>query len=204
MKYTPSILAALLLAALPAFAGTEPSAKAPKNPVPVAEEPKFSYNYIEAGWNHLDFDGLDDTDGYSVHVSYSPVQSLFVFAEWGQDFGDSLDRNLVDLGVGVYIPLVSRVHWVTTAGAGWVDTDIAGVGEDDESWAFNAATGFRIRLCPKSELELAYEFSADGDDTFHGASAAILYNLTAQVQLTVRGHFSDDENGLGVGIRYNF
>ena len=205
MKYTPSIIAALLLAALPAFAGTEPSAKAPKNPMPVAEEPTFSYNYFEAGWTHLSFDGLGDTDGYYTHISFSPVESVFLFAEWGQDFGGQVDRDLIDVGVGVYIPLVSRVHWVTTAGAGWVDTDIdRRRGEDDESWAFNASTGLRIRMCPKSELELSYDFSTEGGDSDHGASAAILYNLTPQLQLVARGHFSDDENGFGAGLRYNF
>lgn len=202
MKYTPSILAALLLAALPAYAGTAVSAKAPKNPVPVAEEPTFSYSFVEAGWTHLSFDGLGDTDGYYAHVSFSPVQSLFLFAEWGQDFGGRIDRDLIDVGVGVYIPLVSRVHWVTTAGAGWVDTN--GVGQDDESWAFNASTGLRIRLCPKSEIQLAYNYSTDEGDSDHSASAGILYNLTSQVQLVARGHFSNDENGFGVGVRYNF
>jgi len=204
MKYTPSILAALSLAVLPATAGTDVSAKAPKNPVVVAEEPTFSYNYVEAGWTHLSIDNLGDTDGYYTHVSFSPVNSLFLFAEWGQDFGDHVDRDLIDLGVGVYIPLVSRVHWVTTAGAGWVDTDADGVGNDDESWAFNASTGLRIRMCPKSELELAYNYSTDSGDSDHSASAGILYNVTPNLQLVARGHFSNDENGFGAGIRFNF
>lgn len=204
MKYTPSIAAALLLAALPAFAGTTMSAKAPKNPAPVVEEPTFSYSYFEAGWTHLSIDGLGDTDGYYTHVSFSPVNSVFLFAEWGQDFGSKVDRDLIDLGVGVYIPLVPRVHWVTTAGAGWIDSNVDGPGADDENWAFNASTGLRIRLCPKSEIELSYDFSVSEGEDDHGASAAILYNVTSQLQLVARGHFSDDENGFGVGLRYNF
>ncbi|MBX7209239.1 MAG: hypothetical protein K1X78_13055 [Verrucomicrobiaceae bacterium] len=200
MKHTTSIVAALLLAAVPSFAGTAPSGKACCQPAP-AEEPAFSYNYLEAGWTHLNFDDFGNTDGYYLHASFSPVNSLYLFGEWGQDFGNP-DRNLVDLGVGVYIPLVKRVHWFTTAGAGWVETDAAA--ESDSSWAFNASTGLRIRTCPRSELELAYDLSVDSDDTHHGASAAILYNVTPQVQLVVRGHFSQDENGFGVGVRYNF
>ena len=200
MNHTPSIITALLLAALPAFAGTAPSGKAPCCQ-PAPEEPTFSYNFVEAGWTHLNFDDFGNTDGYYLHASYSPINSVFVFGEWGQDFGNP-DRDLIDMGVGVYIPLVKRVHWVTTAGAGYVNTD--GNGGSDESWAFNASTGLRIRMCPKSELELAYDLSVDSHDTHHGASAAILYNVTANVQLVARGHFSQDENGFGVGLRYNF
>ena len=199
MKYTPSIVAALLLAAVPAFAGTAPSGKACCQPAP--EEPTFSYNYVEAGWTHLDFDNFGTTDGYYLHASFSPINSVFLFGEWGQDFGNP-DRDLLDLGVGVYIPLVKRVHWVTTASAGYVNTD--GNGDSDESWAFNASTGLRIRLCPKSEFQVSYDLSVDGHDTHHGASAAILYNLTPKVQLVTQGHFSQDENGFGVGVRYNF
>ncbi len=203
MKHTPTIIAALLIAALPAYAGTTMSSKAPENAVPMADEPTFSYNYLEAGWTHLDFDGLGDTDGYYVHASFSPVEPIFVFAEWGQDFGGRLDRDLIDFGVGVYIPLVPRIHWVTTLGAGYVQTDIGGAGDDD-SWAFNGSTGLRIRLCPRSELEVAYNYSNDGNDSDHSASAGVLYNLTPQLQLVARGHFSNDENGFGAGLRFNF
>lgn len=202
MKAASSILAALVVAAIPAFGGTAPSGKSCSKCVsPVVEEPAFSYNYLEAGWTHLNFDDFGNTDGYYVHASYSPVSNLFLFGEWGQDFGNP-DRDLVDLGVGVYIPLVKRVHWVTTVGAGWVDTRAEGT--DEDGWAFNASTGLRIRTCPKSEIELMYDFSAGDGDTDHGASAAILYNLTPQLQLVARGHFSADENGFGVGVRYNF
>lgn len=202
MKHRPSIIAAFLLAALPAYAGPASSGKAPAAPPPPPPaDTTFSYNFIEAGWSHLDFDAFDDTDGYYVHAQYSPINSVFVFGRWGQDFG-SVDRDLIDLGIGVYVPVVSRVHWVTTAGAGYVQADAGGF--DDEAWSFKASTGLRIRMCPKSELELAYNFATDDIDEQHSASAAILYNLNSQVQLVARGFFSDDENGFGAGIRLNF
>ncbi len=200
MKQPTAILASLLLAALPAFAGTAP--KNPPSAPPMAPEPTFSYNNLEAGWTYRDFDGFDNTNGYYLYASYSPIDSFFVFAEWGQDFGDDLDRDLFAPGIGVYIPLVSKVHWVTTVGAGYVNTDAAGA--DDDSWAFNASTGLRIMICARAELELAYNFSVDGDDDDHSASAGVLIGLTENLQLTTRGYFSNDENGLAVGLRYNF
>jgi hypothetical protein len=199
MKQTSSLLAVLLLAALPAYAGPAP-APAPVAPPPPVES-TFSYSFLEAGWSHLDFDAFDDTDGYYVHAQYSPMESVFIYGRWGQDFG-SVDRDLIDMGLGVYIPVVSRVHWVTTAGAGYVQADAGAF--DDEAWSFKASTGLRIRMCPKSELEVAYNFATDDIDEQHSASAAILYNVTSQVQLVARGFFSDDENGFGAGIRYNF
>lgn len=203
MKHTPTILAMLLLAALPATAGTTMagSGKCTSCCTPAPEQPDFSYNFVEAGWTHLNFDDFGKTDGYYAHVSFSPVQSLFVFGEWGQDFGNP-DRNLLDLGVGVYVPLVKRVHWVTQVGAGWVDTRAGDA--SDSSWAFNASTGLRIRVCSYAELQVAYDLSVDSDDAHHGASAALLCDLNKNVQLVLSGHFSEEANGFGVGLRYNF
>jgi hypothetical protein len=199
MKQTQSILASLLLTALPVFAGTTP---APSAPTPVAETPDISYNNLEAGWFHRDFDGFDTTDGYYTYASFSPVQSLFVFAEWGQDFGDLVDRDLFSVGAGVFVPLVPRVHWVTTAAAGYVKTDT--FGESDDSWAFDASTGLRVELCKACELQVAYNFSLNNDDESHSASVGLYFDVAPHVQLITRGYFSEEENGFGAGVRLNF
>lgn len=199
MKHVSILIAAFLAAALPATAGTTP---APAPAPAAAPVPELSYNNFEAGWVYRDFDGFDANNGYYIYGSYSPINPIFLFAEWGQDFGDDIDRDLFATGLGVFIPLTPRVHWVTIAGPGYISTE--GAGEDDENWAFNASTGLRIKLCASAELEAAYNFSVESGDEFHSGSVGLLVNVCTNVQLTLRGYFSDDENGVGAGIRYNF
>lgn len=201
---TTLLTAAFSLLALAANAGA-PSAKVPAAPAPAPEA--FSYNFVEAGWVHVFPDQLDDLDGYYAHLSYSPVNNVFLFAEWGQafgsEFGADFDVSSLELGAGVYVPVCSTVDFVVTAAALRSEVDVDGFGSADE-WGFDASAGFRIRLASKLELGLFYGFTSLDDEEVSSGSAGLVYGLTDAVDLTVRGSFSEDDQQLGVGIRYNF
>lgn len=201
---TTLLTAAFSVLALAANAGT-PSAKAPAAPAPVAEA--FSYDFVEAGWVHVFPDQIDDLDGYYAHLSYSPVNNVFLFAEWGQafgsEFGADFDVSSLELGAGVYVPVCSTVDFVVTGAALRSEVDVDGFGNADE-WGFDASAGFRIRLASKLELGLFYGFTHLDDEDVSSGSAGLVYSLTDAVDLTVRGSFAEDDQQLGVGIRYNF
>lgn len=210
---TTLLTAAFSVLALAANAGAPSAAKVPAAPAPAPEA--FSYNFIEAGWTHVFPDQLDDLDGYYGHISYSPVSNVFLFAEWNQSFGSEsinvwgdhysvdYDYSTLDLGAGVYLPLCSSVDFVVTAAAlrAEIDTDFGG----EDEWGFDASVGFRVRVLSNLELGAFYGLTLLDDADIHSASVGAVYSLTESVDLTVRASFSDDEDQeLGVGIRYNF
>jgi hypothetical protein len=204
-----TILSAIFaLATSAAFAGSPPQPAAiPSSvpPVPVQKDNSlgaFAYDYLELGWNHVDFDQYGEGDGYNAAVSVMVIPHLLLWADWAQNYGDVVDTRTLAGGAGFVLPLAPNVHWVTTAGAGW--TEARGAAGDADDTVFVGSTGLRVSLLEWLEVQASYNVAAGSGDTVSSGSAALLFDLGEQVQFVASGSFSDDATGFGAGIRYHF
>ncbi len=199
---------ALSLAASAAFAGSPPQpAYVPSSmpPPPVQNDTSlsaFAYDYIELGWNHIDFDQYGEGDGFNAAVSVMPVDHLLLWAAYSQNYGDVVDTRSVSGGAGFVLPLAANVHWVTTAGAAWAEAR-SEAGDTDDT-LFVGSTGLRVSLLEWLEAQASYNVAAGSGDTVSSGSAALLFDLGEQVQFIASGSFSAEATGFGAGIRYHF
>lgn len=197
-----SILTTLLVVAVSAavHAGA-PAAKNPKAPVAPAPAPgcdPMSYSYAEVGWLHLDND-LGTSDGGYLDLSYDVGHNLFLDGTFSLTGGDS-DYREVGAGLGYYVPLTSKFHFVARTGWANADTDL---GDSVNEWYISP--GFRLQVTCNLELytKAYYHVPERGNDNW-SVGVGALYHVCKAAAITVGGAWGeDDEWSIQTGIRFN-
>ena len=112
-----SILSTLFIAAAAslAHAGAPAADKNVTLPPPPPGCDAMSYSYLEAGWLHLDSKGIGKSDGGYIDVNYDIGHNLFLDGT-ANVLGGDFDYREFGAGIGGYIPLTSKFHFVARTG----------------------------------------------------------------------------------------
>jgi hypothetical protein len=169
---------------------------------PHAQSP-FSYNFLEAGWARTDLGRGISFDGYQLGGSFSPIDHVFIWANGGQGSTRGFDLNSFSGGVGAYVPITDKLHWVTTAGFGRMALDGNGVDELNGS-GFVGHTGLRWSIAERFEAQAgvgAEYIESDYETAFTGA---LLVGITENIKFIARGSYNEDVTQYGAGLRMEF
>lgn len=131
------------------------------------------YSYVEAGYNDIDIDELEPTDGGFIGGGFGG-KSWHAFAQYNDSSGDFVDVTQWWLGAGWHGGLGEKADIV--AEAAYIDTDLGGA--DSES-GYMVRAGVKWRLIKLLELSGFYKYQDlgfDGFDTQDGFDLdAVLY-----------------------------
>jgi hypothetical protein len=196
-----ALASALLITASAALAGTNDGGKAAKNTVipPPPECPVLSYNYGELGYLHQDFNG-PTADGGFLEISHLLVGNLFFDGNVTLSSGD-LDYTGAGAGLGYFIPVTDKVHFLARTGYSYTDTDLGG---SLSEWY--VSPGLRARLsCNLEFYAKAYYFvPEEGENTWSGG-AGFVYYVSEKTALDLGAAVGEDDNWhVQAGLRYNF
>jgi len=183
----------LVLFALPAFAGD------------------INYNYLELGYQQIDFDedilpGFDiNGNGYSIAGSFELGESVFIAGGYSQadlDFGVKADT--LSLGVGYHVGLSDNVDFYGTLSAVRVEASISGFGSEDED-GYGAEIGVRGMIGERFELSgsLGYVDLGDGADGTE-VGAGLQYYISDAFSIGLTLDVDEDVTAYGAGIRLYF
>lgn len=165
----------------------------------------LSYNYVEAGYAHTKVDvGGGDVEGDIINLrgSLAVAPNWHIFADANQtNFGNNVDGNLYDVGVGFNHALgASAVDFIGRAA--WVKVD-GDIGDDD---GFGLQALLRSAVAPNFELEGGVQYvdfgGEDGDDTSFVAAGRYFFMPNFATGLSVS--VGDDVTNYGIDFRFNF
>lgn len=172
----------------------------------MAERPSF--NYVEAGYQEVDFDvggGFDvDGDGFILGGAFEFNESFFGFLNYSDiGFDFSVDLTQLEAGVGWQTGLSDNASFFATAGYAEAEVDAPGFGSVDDS-GFTVGIGVRGNMSDLIELfaKINYVDYGDGDSTSFGGG--IFFNITEQFALGVGAKTDDDITGYGANVRLYF
>ena len=199
-----SILTTLLVVAVSAVAHAgAPASKNPKAPVAPAPAPApgcdaMSYSYAELGYLHLDSNSGKSDGGY-LDLNYDVGHNLFLDGTVNLTSGD-LDYKEFGAGLGYYVPLTSKFHFV--ARTGWANTDTNLGSSVNELYL---SPGFRLQVTCDLELYTkAYYHIPEAGDNNWSVGVGALYHVCKSAAVTVGGAWGeDDEWSVQAGIRFN-
>jgi hypothetical protein len=173
-------------------------------------EPILNYNYADVrySWTSIDQAGVDDANGVTADLSFSPIDNFFL--EGGYEYADSAfggpgldldaDAQLFNYGGGFYFPLTEEVHAKVRVGGlhARIDSDL---GDASDNGVY-AGGSLRIRMGCAFELEPAFVYN-------HVEATVWDYTLSALVPVAdnvglVAGVGMDDDKdvNLNVGVRF--
>lgn len=144
----------------------------------------LSYNYIEIGYQQVDFDtdlvGIDvDGDGFGIRGAFELGENWFVPVSYGTldlDFGVELDR--LSAGLGYHTPLSNGADFIATLSYLRAEASVGGFGSVDED-GYVASAGVRGLIGDRVELTGSIGYS----DLGNGADGTVV-NAGAQYSLT--------------------
>jgi hypothetical protein len=184
----------MTLLAFPAFAGD------------------ISYNYIELGYQKIDFDeelspGVSiDGDGFGVAGSFEVGESWFVGVGYSQadfDLGiDSIDFDEIAAGIGWHTTMSNNSDFYALLQYVRAEASLSGFPSVDED-GIGFEIGVRGMVTDNIEIggSIGYVDLGDaGDGTTFGAN--VLYNFTDNFAAGVFLDFDEDTTGYGAGVRF--
>jgi hypothetical protein len=199
MKAIASAL--LLLAASAAFAGDAGSGKgaAPVAPAPAPECPVLNYSNATLGYIHQDFNGPSADGGY-LDLSYLLAGNLFFDGSVTLSSGD-IDYTGVGAGLGYFIPLTDKIHFVGRTGWAMTDTDL---GSSLNEWYVSPGLRARLTCNLEAYVKTYYHIPEEGEETWSGG-VGVIYYLCDKSALDLGYAIGEDDNWhVQAGIRYNF
>lgn len=184
-----------------------PVAAAPA-PAPAAV-PMFTYDFLDVQYIYTNFDSpwFDDAHGAGANLSKGLGGPLYLTGSFAWSDTEA-DYEPVDLygasgGLGVYCPVVDRLHVNLEGGALWSKEDYDYYSEDD--WGYFVGPGVRFAICQGFELfaNVYYtDFGGEGDDTDGiDVNVGAVYDISQYFGIKVGGLFGEDENSAFVGGR---
>lgn len=198
MKALLSTMFLVAVASL-ANAGTPVAAKNPKAPVMPAPAPAcdMTYNYAELGWLHLD-NNLGTSDGGYLDLSYELGHSHFFLDGTASVTGGDFDYREFGAGIGYYLPLTNKLHFVARTGWANVDTDVS---SDVNEWYVSPGLRYQVTCNLELYAKAYYHVPEVGDNNWSGGVGA-LYWVCPEAAITVGGAWGEDsEWSLQAGIR---
>lgn len=196
-----TLIAAALLAALPL------SATAAEG---------LSYNYVEAGWNQVEVDGIADPDGAYLRGSFLIGQQVNLFAGYSRaseslTLGSTRVKYQVsqpEFGIGYHQEFSDRLDF--TADLAWLRLEAkvraGGTGSvSDHINAGRATVGLRGKPSPRTELwaKAGYIDGSDLDGDFVGVLGGQV-NFNRTWGLVAETELIEDSNHYRVGVRASF
>ena len=173
----------------------------------------FEYDYFSVGYSRIDFEddfgGSADGDTFGAAGSYGLTENFFVLGSFDtgdveDDFGDSVDVMLYDLGFGYHMPLTDNVDVFGTLSYEYVELSDGGFSFDENG--FGVGIGLRARTGNALEFNAGLELidldDFVGDGTFLNLGA--LYSVTDNLQIGLDGSLGDDLSTYTLSGRYYF
>jgi hypothetical protein len=206
------ILGAMILlgsAASQLQAGT-PAPKAPIAPAPVPPAaPIFTYDFLDVQYIYTDFDSpwIDDGHGVGANLSKSlggPLYATGSFA-WSDTIVDyePVDFYGASAGLGVFCPIMDRLHVNMEGGALWSREDSDYYTNDD--WGYFVGPGARFSVCQGFEVFANVYYtdfgSGEGNTDGFDVNVGAIFDIHQYFGIKVGALFGEDENSLFVGGR---
>jgi hypothetical protein len=157
----------------------------------------MSYSYAELGWLHLDNKDIGKTDGGYIDLNYDIGHNLFLDGTFSITGGD-FDYREVGAGIGYYLPITSKFHFVARTGWANSDTDL---GASVNEWY--VSPGFRLQVTCNLELYAkAYLHVPENGSSNWSGGVGALYWVCPKAALTVGGAWGEnDEWSIQAGVR---
>jgi len=180
----------LVLFALPAFAGD------------------ISYNFVEFGYQKIDFDeditpGVSiDGNGYGIGGSFEIGESWFVGVGYSKaDFDFDVELNQISAGVGWHTMMSNNADFYAMLDYVRAEAKVPGFPSIDDD-GIGAEIGVRGMVTDSVEIggSIAYvDFGDGGDNTAFGAH--VVYNFTENFGAGLFIDIDEDVKGYGAGVR---
>lgn len=174
----------------------------------------FSYTYAQASYISSDFAGADG-DGFALDGSFELNKDFALIAGYEttsyDEFGVSLDIDVLALGVAFHMPVDEKMDAVFTGGL--LDAEMSLDVNDpffgsfsisgDDTGNFLSA-GIRLQANPQMELGLALKRYDMFDEAETGIDASLLFNLDKKNQLGLSFSNIGEADNLFFRFRTNF
>lgn len=164
-----------------------------------------SYNFIELGYQHVEFDDIDlGGDGFELGGSVELGEYAFLLVDYSQtSFDEGIDYDQLAIGAGFYVGMSERTDLYVGLLYVAAEASVGGGSADEDG--FGATMGIRSMLTDRFELQgdVTYVDLGDGID---GTSVGVIgrYSFTPNFAGTLNVEFEEDTNSYGVGLRYYF
>ncbi len=173
----------------------------------------LNYGFLEAGYNYRDpkNNGLEGSHGLGLTLSAQLFQPLFVKAGfgWSKSSGGGrasreYDFTHASLGVGLYLPLVSKFHFVGEVGGLYSKLDANRANLSFTEGAFYARPA--LRFAPTESIELQAGFTITSGDDFDTSiiDVSAYFRLLSQLDLGLGLDFGDEFTGFTGGLRFRW
>jgi len=166
------------------------------------------YTYAEADYARVDFDNFsDDANVFAAGGSFGVTEMLYLVGGYSygriDTNGPDVDLQNFDAGLGLHIPLDSKVDLIAEVAYAWAKVHVDSFGsEDDDGVAFKA--GIRAMLSPEFELNAGGTYvDISGNDSTAGYVGGV-YNFDDALAVTGTILVGDDATSYGIGLRYYF
>jgi hypothetical protein len=166
------------------------------------------YTYAEADYARVDFDNFsDDANVFAANGSFGVTDMLYLVGGYAygtiDTSGPDVDLQNFDAGLGLHLPLDSKVDFIAEVAYAWAKVHVQHFGsEDDDGAAFKA--GIRAMLTPDFELNAGGTYvDISGNDSTAGYVGAV-YNFDPMFALTGTISVGDDATSYGIGLRFYF
>ncbi len=173
----------------------------------------LSYGFLEGGYQYRDpkNNGLEGAHGLGLTLSAQLFQPLFIKAgfDWSKSSGGGrasreYDFTNASLGVGLYLPIVSRFHFVGEVGGIYSKLDASRNNLSFTEGAFYARPALRFAITEAIELQAGITItSADNYDTSIIDFSAY-FRVLSQLDLSVGVDLGDEFTGFAGGIRFRW
>ena len=173
----------------------------------------LSYGFLEAGYQYQkpENNDLDGSHGIALSLSAQLFKPLFINASfgWSLSNGDGsksreYDFTNASLGVGLYLPIVSKFHFVGEVGGTYGKLDA-----DKDRLSFTEGAVYArpaLRFAPVEFLEFQAGVTVTSADDFDATifDVAAYLRVFSQLDLGVNVDLGDEFTGFTGGIRFRW
>jgi hypothetical protein len=207
---TKKILALSSLLTGSLLAGSVPApttSNAPVAPAPAAAS-ALSYNNLEIGWLHSEWDfvNLNSSDGAYASLSYSPLDHFYLTAGGGWESVDLRDEStdlwIANGGVGAYLPVGGGFDLVGEGGVSFYGFSNSPLGDDNDASAYfrphvrGRWGNFEVQAGASwTNLDISNEWAGFG---------RFYLGIMDNVDLSAGISAGKDEYTLNVGLRFRY
>lgn len=173
----------------------------------------LSYGYLEGGYQYIDpkNNRLDGSHGLGITLSAQLFQPLFIKAGfgWAKSSGGGrasreYDLTTATLGAGLYLPIVSRLHFVAEVGGMYNKLDANRGSLSFTEGAFYARPA--VRFAPTDAIELQAGITITSADNYDTSviDFSAYFRVLSQLDLGIGVDLGDEFTGFAGGIRFRW
>jgi hypothetical protein len=170
-----------------------------------SEGPRYTYG--ELGYSQVDFDNFnEDADVFGANGSLAVSDKLFLIASYSDGnidaSGFDIDLKQASAGLGMHLPLNSKVDFTADLSYVWAEVDADGFNsQDDDGYSLRA--GIRAMLTPEFELNGGGSYTDVSDDDT-ALYVGGVYNFTNMFAVSGNVSVGDNATAYGIGARLYF